>query len=477
MSYAWQSVDPLVAEQAAALYRGVLLPEDPYEDWAEARREGLRTSFLTVLARLARLHEERGEFAQAVAAHQRALVADPLDEATHAHLMRLHAQMGNAALALAQYARLQSRLERELGVSPEPETQELAVAIREGLLKPASPAPLAAATSLTPPTAAILSPEPTALPTPPVPVSVTIAPNARVPAAVDILIGRARELAELERLLSSARLVTLTGPGGTGKTRLAQEVARGVGQQFPDGVAFVELAPLRDPDLVLPTIARAIGVEETGDTPVVNLLAVAIGDKWLLLVLDNLRAGRCRRVATLAALLASCPGRLGADHESDAAACLRGEHEYPVSPLALPPVTATGQVATTSAIEQTPAVALFLNRAREARPGFTFTPENLEAVVAVCRRLDGLPLAIELAAARIRVLAPNQLPVAWNTPLMYWGRQRKTFPARQRTLRDTLAWSHELLTPSEQVLFRRLSVFVGGWTLEAAEAVASIAGG
>ena len=123
VSYAWQSVDPLVAEQAAALYRGVLLPEDPYEDWAEARREGLRTSFLTVLARLARLHEERGEFAQAVAAHQRALVADPLDEATHAHLMRLHAQMGNAALALAQYARLQSLLERELGVSPEPETR------------------------------------------------------------------------------------------------------------------------------------------------------------------------------------------------------------------------------------------------------------------------------------------------------------------------------------------------------------------
>jgi predicted ATPase/DNA-binding SARP family transcriptional activator len=473
VSRAWQSPDPLVAEQAAALYRGALLPEDPYEDWAEARREGLRASFLTVLTRLARLHEERGEFAQAVAARQRALVADPLDEATHADLMRLHAQMGNAALALAQYARLQTLLERELGVSPEPETRELAVAIREGRLKPASPAPLAAAAPLAPPTPGILRPEPGALPAPPVPLSVTVAPSARVPAAVDSLIGRARELAELERLLDSARLVTLTGPGGTGKTRLAQEVARAIGQRFPGGVAYVELAPLRDPALVLLTIARALGVEESGDTPMVNLLAAAIGDKRLLLVLDNLEQVAAA-AADLAALLASCPG-LALLTTSRMRLRLRGEHEYPVAPLALPPVTATGQV-TPSAIEQTPAVALFLNRAREARPGFTLTPENLEAVVAVCRRLDGLPLAIELAAARVRVLAPNQLLPRLEHSLDVLGTTARDVPAHQRTLRDTLAWSHELLTPGEQSFFRRLSVFVGGWTLEAAEAVASAAG-
>ena len=160
VSHAWQSADPKVAEQAVALYRGVLLPEDPYDDWAEARREGLRTSFLTVLARLARLHEERGELAQAVAARERALIADPLDEGAHADLMRLHAQMGNSTLALAQYARLQALLERELGVSPEPETRALAVAIREGRLKPSSSAPLAAAVPLAPPTTGVRSPEP-----------------------------------------------------------------------------------------------------------------------------------------------------------------------------------------------------------------------------------------------------------------------------------------------------------------------------
>ena len=158
------------------------------------------------------------------------------------------------------------------------------------------------------------------------------------------LIGRARELAELERLLDSARLVTLTGPGGTGKTRLAQEVARAIGQRFPDGVAYVELAPLRDPALVLLTIARALGVEESGDTPMVNLLAAAIGDKRLLLVLDNLEQV-ATAAADLAALLASCPG-LALLTTSRLRLRLRGEHEYPVAPLALPPVTATGQMTT-----------------------------------------------------------------------------------------------------------------------------------
>ena len=281
-------------------------------------------------------------------------------------------------------------------------------------------------------------------------------------------------MTELERLLGSARLVTLTGPGGTGKTRLAQEVARGNDQRFPDGVAFVELAPIRDQALVLLTIARALGVEETGDTPIVNLLAAAIGDKRLLLVLDNLEHVAAA-AADLAALLASCPG-LALLTTSRMRLRLRGEHEYPVAPLALPPVTTPGTSTMTTAIEQTPAVALFLNRAREARPGFALTLDNLEAVVAVCRRLDGLPLAIELAAARIRVLAPDQLRRRLEHSLDVLGTTAHDVPDRQRTLRDTLAWSHELLTPGEQVLFRRLSVFVGGWTMEAAETVASTAG-
>src|SRR5918997_218826 len=262
---AWHSADPAIAERAAELYAGDLLPDDPYEEWAAARREGLRSSYLTVLTRLAGLHEERGELPHAIAVHERILQTDPLDEAAHAGLMRLHAQMGNPHLALAHYARLQSLLDRELGTPPEPATQALAAAIRAGRITSA-PAPSH------PPSA----PQPQS--------SAAIAPGARLPVPVDALVGREREVAELDRLLAAARLVTLTGPGGIGKTRLAQEVARASRARLPDGVAFVDLAPLRDPSFVLPTIARAFGIDETDNRPISELVTAAIGERRLLLV-------------------------------------------------------------------------------------------------------------------------------------------------------------------------------------------------
>src|SRR5215204_2133742 len=265
---AWHSADPAIAERAAELYAGDLLPDDPYEEWAAARREGLRASYLTVLTRQAGLHEERGDLHRAIAVHERILLTDPLDEAAHAGIIRLYAQTGNPQRALAHYARMQTLLDRELGTAPEPTTQALAAAIRAGHVAPA-PAAVTPLSATRPPVRAV------------------IAPGARLPVPVDALVGREREVAELDRLLAGARLVTLTGPGGTGKTRLAQEVARAVRARFPDGVAFVDLAPLRDPALVLPTIARALGVDETGTRPITELVAASIGERRLLLVLDN----------------------------------------------------------------------------------------------------------------------------------------------------------------------------------------------
>ena len=456
VNHAWHSADPAIAERAGELYAGDLLPDDPYEEWAAARREGLRASYLTVLTRLAGLYEEQGEPHRAIAVHERILLTDPLDEAAHAGIMRLFAQMGHPQRALAHYARMESLFDRELGVAPQPATQALAAAIREGRL---SPAPAASARPL--------ASRP--------PVSAAIAPGARLPISLDALVGREREVAELERLLAAARLVTLTGPGGIGKTRLAQEVARACGERFPDGAAFVDLAPLRDPSLVLPTIARALGIDETGNRPVTDLITAAVGERRLLLVLDNLEQ-LTAAAPDLAVILESCAG-MTVLATSRVRLRLRLEQEYPVPPLALPESVASRDAATVSELSEVAAIALFARRARAARPGFTLTDQNIASVVAICRRLDGLPLAIELAAALTRVLAPAQLLQRLERPLDVLGSTAPDVPARQRTLRDAIAWSYDLLTSHEQTLFRRLSVFVGGWSLDGAEAIASIEDG
>ena len=446
VSRAWQSQDPVLAERAATLYSGDLLPADPYEDWASTRRESLRASYLTLLGRLAGLYEERGELARAVEVRERVLAADPLEEATHAALMRLQTRMGNPGLALAVYARLAALLERELGTTPDEETRALAAAIRA-----ADVALLAAAT----PISRLAGPK--------------IAVETRLPAAIDILVGRERELAELARLLGSERLITLTGPGGIGKTRLAQEAARDSADRFPQGVTFVDLATLHDAALVVPTIARTLGVKESAGQLITQVLAAAIGEGRLLLVLDNLEQV-VAAAPELSALVRACPN-LTILATSRTRLRVRGEQEYPVAPLPVPELQGGDRVTLRADIEETPAVVLFVHRARSARSSFVLTNDNADAVAAVCRRLDGLPLAIELAAARVRVLAPDQLRRRLARPLDLLGSAAQDVPARQRTLRETIAWSLDLLAPPEQALFRRVSVFVGGCTLEGVEAV------
>ena len=290
-----------------------------------------------------------------------------------------------------------------------------------------------------------------------------------VPTPLTRLIGREAEFEALRTTLrrDDVRFVTLTGAGGTGKTRLAIAVAVGMGDVFPDGVVFVDLSPLTDPTLVVPTLA-ALGVREAAGQRLLDSLAGSLSPRRLLLVLDN-----CERVLGVApeitALLAASPG-LAVLATSREPLHVRGEREFPVLPLPLPATTPLLELAQSAAI---PAIALFVERAEASQPDFTMTAENVAAVGAVCRRLDGLPLAIELAAARVKVLPPQALlaRLEHRLPLLTGG--GRDLPARQRTMRDAIAWSYDLLSADEQALFRRLAVFAGGFTLDGAEAVAA----
>jgi class 3 adenylate cyclase len=287
------------------------------------------------------------------------------------------------------------------------------------------------------------------------------------------LIGRDAEIGEILRLLEGeARLLTITGPGGTGKTRLALEVAAEALSRFPDGVYFVDLSPLRDPVYVTPTIAGVLGVREAASEPLRDTLARYLAQRRLLLVLDN-----CEHVLEAAfdivALLAAAP-HLAILATSREPLHVQAEQEYPLAPLPLPAAQSEADLATLSRI---PSVALFVARAQAIDSRFALTAENAVAVAAICRRLDGLPLAIELAAARVRLLPPAALLARLERRLAILTGGARDLPARQRTLRDTIAWSHELLTPEEQLLFRRLAVFVGGFTLEGAESVGGSEGG
>ena len=427
---AWQSLTPASAIDALGLYSGDLLPEDRYEEWAEQPRTNLRTGYLALLARLATLHEERAEPGEAIGAWQQLVAADPINEAAHTGLMRLYAGLGQRQHALAQFDQLVTILERELDASPEVATLELAGAIRDGRIPESGPR------SMPPAQAATI--------------------RINVPAPISRLVGRQQELAELRQLLATQRLLTLTGPGGIGKTRLAIELARREAERFTDGVVFVDLAPVRDSERVIPAIAGVLDVRDTGSQPLATALAASVRDKRLLLVLDNIE-----QVVTagpeITRLLEQAPS-LRALVTSRVLLRLRGEHEYPVPPL---------MVSKT----KSPAVTLFINRARDVRPDFALMAGDADTVAAICRRLDGLPLAIELAAARSRILSPRAILERLQQPLTLLASGASDLPERQQTIRATIQWSYDLLDPAEKVIFARLSVFVGGWSLEAAESI------
>ena len=291
-----------------------------------------------------------------------------------------------------------------------------------------------------------------------------------LPLPLTSLVGRDKDVAVVSALLQrpEVRLVTLTGTGGIGKTRLALRVAAELAGDFRNGVVFISLAALQDSALVIPTIIHSLGLNETEHWSPFDLLQIALREKQQLLLLDNFER-LVQAAPQLADLLARCP-QLKLLVTSRAVLQVQGEYEYRVSPLALPN---REHILARETLAEYAAVALFLQRAHTVNADFQLTDANAAAVASICLRLDGLPLALELAAARTKLLSPQELLVRLEDPLAVLTDGPRDLPVRQQTLRNTLHWSCQLLSASEQQLFRLLSVFVGRFTLEAAEAVSA----
>ena len=314
----------------------------------------------------------------------------------------------------------------------------------------------------------------------PAPRSLDARPN-NLPTQLTTFVGRDKELGEAVALLGGTRLLTLTGPGGTGKTRLSLQVAAAAADDFPDGIWFVPLEPVRVPEFVAPTIARALGVADSRNRPAIDTLADHIGEQRMLLVLDNFEqvvsAG-----SSVADLLRRCPN-LACLVTTRIALRVSGEQEYPVPGLPAPPDTSRlSEVDRLNlpralreydldTLNQFEAVRLFIARASAVKPGFAVTNANAPAVAAISARLHGMPLAIELAAARIKLLSPDQILARLEHHLALLTAGSRDVPERQQTLRGAIAWSYDLLDDGAKLLVDRLSVFRGGCELEMAETV------
>src|SRR5437868_6450359 len=294
---------------------------------------------------------------------------------------------------------------------------------------------------------------------------------SNLPTSRTAFVGRDREVAGVKELLlrPDVHLVTLTGPGGIGKTRLGLKVAEALADHFASGAYYVPLAPVSDPTLIPAAIAQTLGLREIGGQSPLERLKTYLQHSLrlpMLLLLDNFE--HLVAAASFVAELLASTARLKLLVTSRAPLHVYGEHEYPVPPLALPDPKLVPAV---EQLTRYPAVALFIQRARAVRPDFEVNKENAAAVATICARLDGLPLAIELAAARIKLLSPSAIQARLESRLQLLTGGARDLPARQQTLRGAIDWSYGLLNPAEQILFRRLSVFVSGCTLEGVEAV------
>jgi predicted ATPase/class 3 adenylate cyclase len=291
-----------------------------------------------------------------------------------------------------------------------------------------------------------------------------------LPTETTTFVGRERELARTQELLDGNRLLTLTGPGGTGKTRLSQRLARDVADDYDGGVAFVQLAAISDPELVAPTIRQALGLGEEVGRPALDTLVDRLQGRRTLLVLDNFE--QVLPAARVVMALLEATNQLKIIVTSRAVLHVSGEQEFPVPPLGIPDAADAGDL---ELLSQSEAVRLFMQRARTVTPDFELSAANAAAIVEICGRLDGLPLAIELAASRVKLLPPAALLTRLKKSLDLLQTTASDRTDRQRTLRGAIGWSYDLLASDERALFRQLGIFVGGWRLDDAEAVVAAA--
>ena len=422
------SQNPVEYESALALYTGDLLPDDLYEEWAMQRREGLRQVFLNLLLDLAQLREIREEYPAAIDTLLRLLASDRSHELAHASLMRLYALSGQRQQALRQYQALREVLQAELDAEPNERTTQLYEAIQAGRFSPAIPS--------------------------------TPTRHHNLPAQLTSFIGREIQIDQVRQQVREQRLVTLTGSGGTGKTRLALKVAEGLLEVFTDGIFMAEFASLSDPDLVPQACMKTLNMIEQSGVSHTDALAYYLENRNLLLILDNCEHVIAACTHLVDALLKACP-RLHILATSREILSVPGESRFRVPPMDVPDPRTLLPLAKMAKVE---AVRLFVERANQVAPGMALTSANAGYIAQIGQHLDGIPLAIELAAARMRMMTVEQVAARLdNVFKLLTGGSRAVLP-RQQTLKAMIDWSYNLLSPKERLLLQRLSVFAGGWT-------------
>lgn len=443
-------VDALTLESQASNFLDALTPDadqiqfelyqdnllaDFYEDWIFPLREHYRSLFLDALLQMAQQMRARSEYERAIEFARQVLALDGTNERAHQHLMFCHMAQGDRSAALKQYETCQRALQEELAVEPATATVALYEWIKQA---PAEAKPFEAQIT-------------------------------NLPIPLTSFIGRKREIAQVKQLLSSTRLLTLTGAGGSGKTRLAIQSATDLLDAFKDGVWWVDLAALIDESLVTQTVAKALGVQEVANQPLRETLAYFLHTKQLLLILDNCEhlIDTCTQVAVY--LLEACP-HLKIITTSRETLNVTGESIWYVPTLSLPDPE---RISLVDLLMDFEGIRLFVERANAVRPDFALTEGNASFVAQICHRLDGIPLAIELAAARVKVLMPEQIAVRLNDRFRLLTSGSRTALPRHQTLGAAIDWSYTLLVEQERTLFRRLGLFSGGWTLEASEAICS----
>jgi predicted ATPase/DNA-binding SARP family transcriptional activator len=434
---------PLLVE-STKLYRNHFLTgfslKDAYlfNEWAFAESEELRRELADALTMLVEGHCELNQTESAIPYARRLITLDPLNESAHRQLMEVYMQAGQHSAALKQYQTCEQIMRKELGLDPQPETRALSKKIRKGELKPVQ---IKKQIEI-------------------------IAPKHNLPLKLSTFIGREKEQDEVINLVAKNRLVTLAGVGGIGKTRLSLQVGQKLLNDYSNGVWFATLDSLSDPTLVPGTVASVFDIRESPDRLIIERLMETLRGKTTLLILDNCEHLLDACVQLITSLLQSCPN-LKILTTSRETLNIDGEAIYYLPPLSIPEHINTS----VEKLTEYESIQLFTERAALTLSSFSLTKENAEPVVDICHRLDGIPLAIELAAAHVNILQVEEISKQIHDSLALLANGGRATLPRHQTLQASMDWSWGLLTESEQTFMRQLSVFAGGWTLESAQAV------